>query len=229
MKFLVTKSDGWALVEVIKQLLDLASAKAKVLFVVFGGSLTLVIWNWFAPVTVSALQKEVSDVAFVVCIFSGGALIFLALWNAGAFIWSEWVGPWRSRRVGKKAETQRRQQLLVLSLEELIIMSLWLAYDARENYIANPNDPLIVSLEKKGLIRATFAGKLYKATSMTDSILRPTPPPNYEIPEPVWKTMRGMPELRINDPEGLKAAVDQKRSPDALKPFLSSLHPAASD
>jgi len=215
-------------VEVIKQLLDLASAKAKFLFVVFGGSLTLIIANGIAPASDSALRKEVNDMAFFVCFFAGGSLIFLFLWNTGTFIWNEWVRPWKCRQTNSKAESLRRKKLLDLSLEELLVMSMWLAYDSRENHIPNPNDPLLVGLENKGLMRATFAGKLQKATYLANSNLQPAPAPNYEIPEPVWQTMRGMPELRINDREGLKAAVDDAHGLDVLRSFLSNLHPTVS-
>jgi len=214
--------------EIFKQFLDLANAKAKILFVVFGGSLTLIISNWIAPASGSSLRKEVSDIAYLVFFFSGGSLIFIFLWNMVIFIWHERIRPWKSRQDNKKAEKLRRKKLLDLSLDELLIMSMWLAYDSRRNHIPNPNDPLLVGLEKKGLVRATFAGKLHNATSVVNGNLLSTPPPNYEIPETIWQTMREMPELRIDDREGLRAAVDDRKGLDVLKPFLPNLHPAVS-
>lgn len=202
--------------EMIKMLLELASAKYKVIFGVFVASFILVIWESLIATPNYLLPEPAAKWAVAICLLAFGILLSLLIWNFSDFLWNKRLRPHIQRRKAIKHQLKSiekiKKRLLEVGLHELAQLSNARTLQTRTLHL-NPDSIVCINLARQGLI---------------DPIPWPRTQqfgPNFEIKRDVWELIQEMDEFVAADSQWLNNRHDAPEIKYFID-FLPKTHPS---
>ncbi|MDO6722651.1 hypothetical protein Q4560_05185 [Celeribacter halophilus] len=183
----------------IKSLLELANAKAKIVFSVFVASLGLCLWSLLVSTPQLLLPDQVTKWAVVICLVSGCYLLATFIWNIIDFSWNKKICPWRQRRKYEKLKRNSvksiKQSLLSVGLYELAQLSNARTLQDRKLRL-NPDSKVCMNLVRANLVTPIpwLQMRQYGA--------------NFQIDEMAWELLQEMDEFAAQNPQWLQQRYD---------------------